>query len=118
MEVIIFLLSILFGATHITSYVFHVKILKRIKKHNYELYVEMLDGRPDSFIDRESPMRQADDIPMLKSLDRAILDGRCDELLPFKSRGLYRSLFWIKVVLVCLIVLIIASMYLQMVVFR
>ncbi len=118
MVLIIFSLFIFLLVLHITSYVFHVKILKRIKKHNFELYVEMLDGRPDSFIDRASPMRQADDVPMLKSLNQTILGGKCDELLPFKSRGLYRSLFWIKVVLVCLIVLIIVSHFLQTVVFR
>ncbi len=118
MVFIIFTLFMCLLVLHITSYVFHVKILKRIKKHNYDLYIEMLDGRPDSFIDRASPMRQADDVPMLKSLNQAILGGKCDELLPFKSRGLYRSLFWIKLTLVILIILIIVLLYLQMVVFR
>jgi hypothetical protein len=118
-QCIIFSLFFLLLIAHIATYVFNVRILKRVKKHNFELYVEMLDGRPDSFIDREFPlMRSPDDPRMLRVFKKMILAGKCDELLPFKSRGLYRSLFWIKLVLVCLIVVVIVSTYLQMVVFR
>jgi len=58
----------------------NVRVLKRrIKKHSFELYVEMLDGRPDSFIDREFPlMRSPDDPRMLKVFKQTVLAGKCD----------------------------------------
>ena len=69
-------------------------VLIRIKTINKGLYLLILDGKKDLWIDRPGwAMDLADNKVMFKFFD-AIEDGRCDDFLVIKNRSFYRALYW------------------------